>query len=303
MDATVAAVAVGLIALVTLLFGVAPAWGVSGLTDPRLPDDASRAGRRTSAMTRPLVALQTALSVLVLSGTWTIAGYSTRLAARDDVIDASAITVGRLALDATAYPTPERRAAYYDALRTRLAGHPALAAVTIATAPPFAFADLRPLTIDGVREDDAEPVFVVGVDRTYFDTISLPVVRGRRLEPGDEQVSAQSIVVNERFAARYFGVSDPLSRRIRLGANRYGAPATGWLRIVGVAASVRQAAIQDLRPVVYVPLPSERRAEAFVLARAAPGAAIGPVLREAVAAVDDDVPLYNPTSLDHISRM
>jgi putative ABC transport system permease protein len=303
IDATVATAAVGLILVVTLLFGVAPAWRISGLTDPRLPDDASRSGRRTSAMTRPLVVLQTALSVLVLAGTWTIAGYATRLAVRDDVIDASAIWVGRLALDATAYPTPERRAAYYDALRARLAGHPALAAVTIATAPPFAFADLRPLTVDGAEGSDTERVFVVGIDRSYFETIGLPVVRGRRLEPGDEQVNAQSVVVNERFVARFFGVSDPLSRRIRLGANRYGDPATDWLTVVGVSASVRQAPIQDLQPVVYVPLPSERRTEAFVLAKAAPGAAIGPVLREAVAAVDADVPLYNLTSLDHISRM
>ena len=303
IDATVAAVAVGLIVLATLLFGVAPAWRISGLTDPRLPDDASRAGRRTSAMTRPLVVLQTSLSVLVLAGTWTIAGYATQLATRDDVIDASAITVGRVALDATAYPTPERRAAYYDALRTRLAGNPAIAAVTIASAPPFAFADLRPLAIDGVEERDAERVFVVGVDRSYFETVGLPIVRGRALEPGDEQVSAQSVIVNERFAARYLGSSDPLSRRIQLGANRYGDPATRWMTVVGVATSVRQAPIQDLQPVVYVPLPSERRPEAFVLARATPGASVGPVLREAVAAIDQDVPLYNLTSLDHISRM
>ena len=254
-------------------------------------------------MTRPLVVLQIALSVLVLSGTWTIAGYATKLAMRDDVVDASAITVGRLALDATAYPTPERRVAYYDALRAHLAGHPALAAVTIATAPPFAFADLRPLTVDGVAQSDTEPVFVVGIGRSYFETIGLPIVRGRRLEQGDEQVSAQSVVVNERFAARYFGESDPLSRRIQLGANRYGDPATNWMTVVGVATSVRQAPIQDLQPVVYVPLPSERRTEAFVLAKAAPGATAGPVLREAVAAIDEDVPLYNLTSLDHISRM
>ena len=47
--------------------------------------------------------------------------------------------------------------------------HPALAAVTIATAPPFAFADVRPLIIDGVAEGDTDPVFVVGIDRSYFD--------------------------------------------------------------------------------------------------------------------------------------
>ena len=303
MDATVAAAAVGLILLVTLLFGVAPAWRISGLTDPRVPDDASRAGRRTSAMTRPLVVVQTALSVLVLSGTWTIAGCASRLATRDDVIDAKGITVGRLALDATAYPTPQRKAAYYDALRARLAGHPSLAAVTIATAPPFAFADLRPLTIDGVTEGDTERVFVVGVDRAYFDTVGLQLIRGRRLEANDEQMSARSAVVNERFVARYFGASAPLAHRIRLGANRYGDPATDWLNIVGVSASVRQAPIQDLQPVVYIPLPSERRTEAFILARAAPGATVGPILRDAVAAVDENVPLYNLTSLDHISRM
>ena len=303
LDATVAAVAVGLIVAVTLLSGVAPAWRISGLTDPRLPDDASRAGRRTSAMTRPLVALQTALSVVVLSGTWTLTGYSARLAARDDVLDAPAITVGRLALDGSAYPTPERRAAYYDALRTRLAAHPAVAAVTIATAPPFAFADLRPLTIDGHTPEDTEPVLVVGVDRAYFDAIGLPVLRGRGLARDDEQVRARSVVVNERFAARYLGTSDPLVRRIRLGANRTATPGrSGWASWAWPRRCARRV-ISDLQPVVYVPLPSERRTEMFVLARAAPGATAGPALREGATAVDEDVPLYDLRSLDHISRM
>ena len=303
LDARVAAVAVGLVAVVTLLSGVGPAWRIAGLTDPRVPDDASRAGRRTTALTRPLVALQIALSLVVLSGTWTLTGYAARLADRDDVVDARAITVGRLALDAAAYPTPERRAAYYDALRTRLAAHPALAAATIATAPPFAFADLRPLSIDGLRADDSEPVLVVGVDRGYFAAIGLPVLRGRPLAADDERVVARAVLVNERFAARYFGAADPLGRRIRLGANRTGDPGTDWVDIVGVTASVRHAVISDVQPVVYVPLPSERRPEVFVLARAAGGAAAGPALREAAAAVDEDVPLYSLSSLDHISRM
>lgn len=303
MDSTVATVALWMVVLVALASSMAPAWRISGATDPRLPGDAQRASHRTSVLTRPLVALQVMLSVVVLSGTWTIAGYASRLAARDEVIDASSITVGRLALDAAAYPTPERRAAYYEALRARLAGHPALAAATIASAPPFAFADLRPLTIDGLTGDDLEPVLVVGVDRAYFETLGLPILRGRAIEPADEQVGAQAVVVNERFAARYFAGQDALSRRLGLGANRYGDPATASLTIVGVAASVRQAPMQDLQPVVYVPLPSERRAEMFVLARATPGGAAGAALREAVAAVDADVPLYNLMALDHVSRM
>jgi putative ABC transport system permease protein len=304
MDASVAGFAVVLVCLVAVGFGVAPAWRISGSTDPRVPADASRGGSRTLALARPLLAAQVALSIALLSATWMLSRHSSDLARADDVIDARTITVARVTLDAAAYPTPESRSAYYEALRSRLHAHPSLVAATIATAPPFHFADERPLAVESsVESDDPDTVLVVGVDRSYFATLGLPVVRGRGITLEDERPAASVAVVNERFAARYLGGHDPLSRRLKLGMNRSGDPGTDWLTVVGVVPSVRQVAMNEARPVVYVPRPAERRSEVFVLARPRPGVAAGPVLREQAAAVDPDVPLYDIQPLDHISRM
>ncbi len=89
----------------------------------------------------------------------------------------------------------------------------------------------------------------LNVDPAFLDTMQIPVVLGRGLEPGD-LASPAVAVVNQKFASTFFAGENPLGRQFALGEGR-GAP---LLQIVGVAKDAHYNSLQEqLGPVVYVP--------------------------------------------------
>ena len=132
--------------------------------------------------------------------------------------------------------------------------------MTLASHAPLEFGGpSRELSIDGVtRAPDAKPPVVTYIltGARYFDTLKLPVVRGRAFTQRDARRGAEGRDCRPAACARgSFPDDDPIGRRIRLGA------AAPFLTIVGVAQTVPQSGPPELvRPVVYAPLQGRRRA-------------------------------------------
>ena len=68
------------------------------------------------------------------------------------------------------------------------------------------------------------------VDEHYFDTIGVPILKGRGFRATDSADAPKVAVVNEQLAQRYWPGQDPLGKRLRLDNSR--GP---WVEIVGVA--------------------------------------------------------------------
>ncbi len=94
---------------------------------------------------------------------------------------------------------------------------------------------------------------------------------------------------------------DPLGRRVRFLTPDADTAEDEWLTIVGVMPNIRQRAFQDLEtdPVAYMPLRSNpvRGVALLVRTSADPGSAI-PLVREAMSAVQPDLPLFNIMTMD-----
>ena len=110
--------------------------------------------------------------------------------------------------------------------------------------------------------------------------------------------------MNARLATRFFPGEDPVGRRIRLRAQ--GRPPGPWLTVVGVSPSVRQLALQerDPDPVVYLPYrlytggPAALQSSlAIQVLTAGNPAGFVPQLREAVQAVDPELPVFGARSM------
>jgi len=131
------------------------------------------------------------------------------------------------------------------------------------------------------------------VGSQYFETIGVQILRGRPFSDRDGAAGAEGAIVNQRFAEMYFPNDDPIGHRIRLtDANASSAPAP-WTTIVGVSPTVRQRPLPNPDPIVYLPLRAAPPANFVVMVRGPLGsAAVVPVLREAVRAIDPDLPLY-----------
>jgi predicted permease len=88
----------------------------------------------------------------------------------------------------------------------------------------------------------------------YFQTLGIPILQGREFNDNDRVETQQVAIVNQSFAKKLFGNSDPLGHRVGYGT----APTDAQFVIVGVVGDVR---VDDLRspppPVFYRPLMQE----------------------------------------------
>ena len=131
------------------------------------------------------------------------------------------------------------------------------------------------------------------VSPRYFQTLGIPLRAGRDFDERDSARMPHVVIVNETFAQRHFPGEDPLGRTLITGMGQRQA------QIVGVVADVRSTGLNTPPEADYF-LPALQRPETFtnVLVRTtlAP-AAMAPLVREALRAVDPDLPLLEPETL------
>ena len=110
----------------------------------------------------------------------------------------------------------------------------------------------------------------------YFETMGVPIVRGRGFQPADAASSGLVAIVNEKFADRFWKGRDPIGQRARPCCNEK----TPWFTVVGVAKDVKQGGVdQETGTELYV--------SAEQIAKPVPGWGISPlshvVLRSSLA--------------------
>ncbi len=124
----------------------------------------------------------------------------------------------------------------------------------------------------------------------YFQTLGIPFVRGRDLNPAASD-ARHEIVVNRALAERYWPGKDAVGQRLRFGS---GANMTD-LEIVGVVGNVRHGKLwQEPQPAVYVSTKEFDRSSFTILVRTqVPASTMFQSLRSAVHSVDAQLPLAN----------
>jgi putative ABC transport system permease protein len=88
-----------------------------------------------------------------------------------------------------------------------------------------------------------------GVTPRYFETMGIPLVRGRFIDRSDRRGAPLVMVINESFARRKFPGRDPIGQRVHLGPDR--GP---WFTIIGVAGDVKQLSLAaSVSDAAYIP--------------------------------------------------
>jgi predicted permease len=127
----------------------------------------------------------------------------------------------------------------------------------------------------------------------YFETIGIPLVRGRTFTPADRTGSVMVAIVNEVMAAALWPNQDALGKRFRF----YGDQEPR--EVVGVAKTSKYNTLgEDPQIAAYIPL-AQNYADGMVLflrADSDPTAVLGTVQGE-IRRIDAEVPLTNPASM------
>ena len=309
-DLNVLAATLTFAVLSTVLAGLVPAWKV---TRPELMADLKEqanqsAGRRFWTMRNGLVVGQIALTLALL----TAAGLFMRGAVNASDADPGFALDGILAnvSPSLAGYDQTRGRAVMGSMLERVRSMPGVQSASIASLVPFG--DIRegrvvqragtPPAEAGQKPAGVEGTFtVIGAD--YFDTLRLPVMRGRGFTPAEERSAggAKVAIIDEPLARQLFGGADPIGERVQL--LRENTPTPEPLEIVGVVAGVRSDMFTKTpEPHVYVPYGQSYRGVMNMHVRlASPGQAaelamIG-TLRQELRAVDPAVAVLSLKTL------
>lgn len=200
------------------------------------------------------------------------------------------------------FEVPEDFPDRLDRIQARAAEHPSIEAATPILSRPLAGSGgvMFPPQLEGQSREEAgerNPMATFEVVQpNYFNTLRLPILRGRAVHAGDDPGAPPVVVVNEAAAALFWPGEEVVGKRL-VGPG-FGEPERWWT-VVGVAANARYLDLLETQPVVYFPL---RQVDAvppsYLLVRSAAGMeTVLPAVRDAVTAVDPAIRVKDASSL------
>jgi putative ABC transport system permease protein len=208
-----------------------------------------------SAWRRAFVAVQLALALVVLSTAASLYRSASALAQVNPGFVAEGVTTFDVLLPASRYAEPQSRIDFQTRVIDALADLPGRQAAAAVDFLPFGgTTQIVNVTIedDQARDPALQPKAALrAVTSEYFDTFSIPLVRGRWFMTIDNQPDVQVAIVSEAFARSFAPNLNLLGRRIKRGSATSKNP---WMTVVGIVGSVRGAGLAvDPQPEVYVP--------------------------------------------------
>ncbi len=270
--------------LAAIFVGTLPALVATRLHRPL--DRQVPASTRPAPFGAPLVALQLAITTVLLVASATTGWGVLRLAWRDPGFDPAGVAVAPLRPDAR-QARDARGAELYEPLLARLARVPEIEAVALADHLPPDPAGLEvPVAIEGSAQIVGAPLaHLVSVTSRYFAALGLDVIAGRAFSEDEVRRGSAVAVIDEQLAAHAGGITGAVGKRVVLHGR--------VLEIVGVARAARQGPHElEPQPTLYRPLGSGAYTsgaatfvtELFVIARSrGPAAPTLPALRAVLA--------------------
>jgi putative ABC transport system permease protein len=185
-------------------------------------------------------------------------------------------------------------------LLTRLRAVPGVQAAAIGSYVPLDIHGMpsRVFTIDGRRRTDGAPDRALANTITpgYFETMQIPLRRGRDFVDLDDAAAPPQAIVNDEFVRRYVGDAEPIGRSLENDGRRY--------TITGVVATSRYESFGERpAPMIYFSYRDRpaRQGEVHVRAREGGERALAADVRRIVAEMDPALTVYNVRTLgEHI---
>ncbi len=252
---------------------------------------------RASRLSKVLVIGEVALSCALLVGAGLMTKSISKLNNYSFEFETERIFTARIGIFETDYATPEERARFFRDLEERLRSVPGARSVALTDMLPTTCCNRSRLAIEGETyetDQDYPLANTASVSPGFFETFGSNMLSGRNFNIMDNADAADVVIVNQRFAERFFQGEQPVGRRIREGTSQSEQE---WKTIVGVVPTSLMDTFdpdQNDPAGYYVPLAQRDRRFVSIAIQVAGGAPLGitPDVRDAVRAVDSDLPIY-----------
>jgi predicted permease len=318
-DVRVLAATLGFCVLSTLVFGFFPAWNLSRpslVTDLRASDNAQSAAGRGRLFSRGnmLVIAQVSLSLVLL----TAAGLFIRSSAYVAGVNPGFRVENRVLaeFDASLAGYDEARGRQvYGALLDRMKSMPGVESAGLAATVPFGMVSLgKNVQPSGATKVKPQNLSFDIVSGDYFQTLGIPLLRGRTFQPADASQKTQPVAILDKYAAqRIWPEGDAVGKHIHIVGE--GASDIPDVEVVGIVGDVREHIIgggvghvsggegdAGGQPHLYVPFGQQYMADMHIHLRTAPMGDDAAVrflgtVRQEIRAVDSGLPVLGVRTL------
>lgn len=305
LDSSVFAFTLGITALVGLLMGLIPARYASR-------SDLQTGARQSSARTlggqqwmrRTLVVSEIAIALVLLVGAGLLLRSLGRLFAIDPGFDGTHVLTMQVQESGHRFDDDGARARFFTQAVEVVRQVPGVISVGLTSQLPLS-GDFETYGIQFQSDttDQPEAGLRYAVSPGYFNTMHIPLRRGRLLDEHDVAGAPQAILISESFAKRKFPGLDPLGQRVRVGPD-IGRADRPWGTIVGVVGDVKQTSLGLTDTDAFYTATAQfswvDRAQSLVIRARGDAAALTPAIKNAIWSVDRDQPIVRVATMDSL---
>ncbi|PYQ91957.1 MAG: permease [Acidobacteria bacterium] len=304
LDAGVLLFAVVVSLVVALIFGLVPALQASraGLRDTVGAFGTTTAVSGTRVLSA-LIVVEVALALVLLVGAGLMTRSFAQLMRVSPGFEPSNLLAVQVYLPQTKYKDAASRMRFYKEALGRIDGLPGVrsaAAVSALPMYPVGIDFALPFTIEGkaAPTNGEEPRADIRIATPrYFETMKIPMVKGRSIDERDLPGRPGAMVINETMARRYFPGEDPIGRVVR-GPH-------GTAEVVGISGDVKHYGL-DGGPRAELFMPAWQQplnGMAFVVRTASDPTNFIEPIRRSIAAIDAEQPIFDSSAMvDVVAR-
>ena len=291
----------GLSLLTGMIFGMAPAFTARRAAIADVLKEGARSvigGRRRQR--EALLMAEVAIALVMLAGSGLLLKSFVKLLEVRPGFDPGNLTTAWVSLSGKRnLGTWE----FVSRVQERLESAPGVRAVAFCNDLPLEGQDTSGSpTMEGQPPDPPGQEILVGqhiVNPGYFKAMGIPLVKGREFTVQDTSATPAVVIVNQKFARRYWPNEDPIGKRFRL----FRGDEKSWETVVGVVGDVLHNGLSAGPSLeAYAPIAQNPWGAASVAIRAEGGPeTVVPLLRAAVREVDANVPVFGVRTMETVA--
>jgi putative ABC transport system permease protein len=295
-----------MVVLVAIAFGLVPAWQAS---QPRVQEtlkDGGRSSTPSAAQHRlrgVLVMAETALALVLLVGAGLMMKSMYRLLQVDPGFRPERVLTMEINLRTAQYSKPEASLNFWRQALDKVRALPGIDTAALGTVLPLSGNHNRgDITVEGMPTPELgkfpHPDYHT-ISSSYIEVLNIPLLRGRNFTDADIDTAPRVALINATMARRFWPNEDATGKRFHWGHPGSKEP---WIEIIGVVGDTKLYGLANpSRLELYMPFQQSRASDMFLVLRSAGDpASLTSAVREAVAAIDKDQPVFNVNTMTQL---
>ena len=296
----------GVAVLTGLAFGLMPAFSSEQNLTAALKEGSNRtsASAQRQRARNMLIVAQVAISFMLLIGAGLMMRSLLKLQQVNPGFNPENVMTMRVSPNWSKYTTNQQFRDLQTRLLEKVQSQPGVISAAMASTFPLnplgsiAQAFNRGFLIEGRPLADGElapqaDFRVISPD--YFETIRMPLIKGRVFEETDKDKAPLVAIINQTMARHRWGDEDPIGRRVSFDRGET------WVTIVGIVGDVKQYGLgSQITDELYSPMAQNFGGNTLLFRTASDPMTMARVMRELVYDVDPDTAVDNVQTLEQV---